>query len=353
MRWLDEGPEAERGEVTRPARGRGEPAAERAWLATQNREERQRTSVYTTAEMIVARLRRPARRRGDRGRRLHARPTLLDGGANTLYLCAPLHEQERLRTLFSMMVQELFAVVYETSRSDRQAARPAAPAVLDEAANIAPIPNLDEIASTGAGQGVQLLTVFQDLAQVSARYGRRAPTIVNNHRAKVFGTGISDPETLPTSPGSSAPASSSSARQHGGREGRRSQTEGDTYRDLAPANLVRERDPAPACSSTATCRRRRSSCAPGTKIPSCDGCATGSAPRRRGDEQGRRLEDRGTRARCRCGGPLRARRRRAAPRSPRSRCRCAWEPSGSSQRNAQRGCASSPADAGANRGLRG
>ena len=34
------------------------------------------------------------------------------------------------------------------------------------------------------------------MAQVSSRYGRRASTIVNNHRAKVFGTGISDAETL-------------------------------------------------------------------------------------------------------------------------------------------------------------
>jgi len=65
--------------------------------------------------------------------------------------------------------------------------------VLDEAANIAPIPNLDEIASTGAGQGVQLLSVFQDLAQVRSRYGDRAQTIVNNHRAKLFGAGVSRP----------------------------------------------------------------------------------------------------------------------------------------------------------------
>ena len=28
-----------------------------------------------------------------------------------------------------------------------------------------------------------------------------------------------------------------------GEKGRRSETEGDTYRDLAPANVVRERDP--------------------------------------------------------------------------------------------------------------
>jgi hypothetical protein len=31
--------------------------------------------------------------------------------------------------------------------------------------------------------------------------------------------------------------------QSSGERGRRSQTEGDTYRDLAPANVVRERNP--------------------------------------------------------------------------------------------------------------
>jgi type IV secretory pathway TraG/TraD family ATPase VirD4 len=49
--------------------------------------------------------------------------------------------------------------------------------VLDEAANIAPVPDLDVIASTGAGQGIQLVTVFQDLVQGTAVYGGRAKTI--------------------------------------------------------------------------------------------------------------------------------------------------------------------------------
>lgn len=34
------------------------------------------------------------------------------------------------------------------------------------------------------------------VAQVRARYGARAPTVLNNHRAKVFLPGIADPDTL-------------------------------------------------------------------------------------------------------------------------------------------------------------
>ena len=68
--------------------------------------------------------------------------------------------------------------------------------MLDEAANIAPLADLDALASTAAGHGVQLVTVWHDLAQINARYGPRAATVVNNHRAKLFLSGISDPSTL-------------------------------------------------------------------------------------------------------------------------------------------------------------
>ena len=52
------------------------------------------------------------------------------------------------------------------------------------------------LASTAAGQGIQLVTVWQDLAQIQARYGERASTVINNHRAKIILSGISDPATL-------------------------------------------------------------------------------------------------------------------------------------------------------------
>jgi type IV secretion system protein VirD4 len=67
---------------------------------------------------------------------------------------------------------------------------------LDEAAHIAPLPELDGLAATCASHGIQLITVWQDLAQVRARYGSRAPTVLNNHRAKIFLPGIADPDTL-------------------------------------------------------------------------------------------------------------------------------------------------------------
>lgn len=242
VRWLDEGPDANDAHIEGLLGEAGEPAAKRAWQATQNREERQRSSVYTTAEMIVGAFADPRVAEETKGAD-YSPAALLDGGANTLYLCAPLHEQERLRTIFSMLVQELLAVVYETVAATGKPLDPPLLLLLDECANIAPIPNLAEIASTGAGQGVQLLSVFQDMAQVSSRYGRQASTIVNNHRAKVFGTGISDPDTLSYVSRILGAGEFEQRSRSTGEKGRRSETEGDTYRDLAPANLVRQRDP--------------------------------------------------------------------------------------------------------------
>ncbi len=128
VRWLDEGPDANDAHIEELLNETGEAAAKRAWQATQNREERQRSSVYTTAEMIVGAFADPRVAEETKGAD-YSPAALLDGGANTLYLCAPLHEQERLRTVFSMLVQELLAVVYETVAATGQAARPAAAAL--------------------------------------------------------------------------------------------------------------------------------------------------------------------------------------------------------------------------------
>ncbi len=244
VRWLDEGPEASKAQVEELLAATGEPAAERAWQATKNREARQRASVYTTAEMALTAF-ADERVMEETANADYSPEALLEGAANTLYLCAPLHEQERLRGLFAAIVQELMAMAYERAAANGPLDPPLL-LLLDEAANIAPIPNLDEIASTGAGQGIQLLSIFQDMAQVGTRYGRRAPTIVNNHRAKLFGTGISDPETLSYVSRILGAARFEQRSRNTGERGRRSHTEGETYRDLAPANVIRERDPGTA-----------------------------------------------------------------------------------------------------------
>jgi type IV secretion system protein VirD4 len=238
--WLDEGPEACEAKVAPVLARAGEDRAARAFMATQNREERQRSSVYTTAETILAAFSDPKVAEETAG--ADYTPEQLLAGANTLYLIAPGKEQERLRSVFSTLIQELLALVEERATARGGPIDPYLLLLLDECANVAPFPDLAQTASTGAGQGVQLLSVFQDLAQVKTRFGNSAPTILNNHRATMLGQGVSDVETLDYFSrliGSGEFEQRSTSTQSGER-GRRSTTEGDTYRELAPAHLLRQ-----------------------------------------------------------------------------------------------------------------
>lgn len=190
LRWVDT---QEMSEVHELLEGGGHQDAIRAAHASWAREERQRGSVYTTAETVLEPFaeRSPVPASGliDLGR-------LLGGGSDTLYLCAPAHDQSRLRPLFSSLVTEVLRQAYAASARRGAPLDPPLLVVLDEAANIAPPAELDVLAATAAGHGIQLVTVFQDLAQVAARYGARSATVFNNHRAKLVLSGVSDQATL-------------------------------------------------------------------------------------------------------------------------------------------------------------
>ncbi|MGZ4221145.1 MAG: type IV secretory system conjugative DNA transfer family protein [Solirubrobacteraceae bacterium] len=119
------------------------------------------------------------------------------GGANTLYVVAPANDQRRLSGLFTALVSHIVAGAYERSAHIGRPIDPALLLALDEVANIAPLPGLDELASTGPGQGVHLLCVLQNISQAYDRWGRdRAETIIANHRARLFCSGIGDRATL-------------------------------------------------------------------------------------------------------------------------------------------------------------
>ncbi len=117
-------------------------------------------------------------------------------GPHTLFLSAPAHDQRRLRGYFTALAQQVLSHAFEKASRAGRPLDPALLVVLDEAAHIAPLAELDGLAATCASHGIQIVTVWQDLAQVKGRYGARAPTVLNNHRAKLFLPGIADPDTL-------------------------------------------------------------------------------------------------------------------------------------------------------------
>jgi type IV secretion system protein VirD4 len=211
-------------------------AASASWI----RDERQRSSVYSTAETVLEAYADPTVQRASAFPDITAEG-LLDGGAHTLYLCATIRDQHRLRPLFVTLIQEVVEELYRASALRGEPLDPPLLLVLDEAANIAPIPDLDVLAATGAGQGLQLVTVLQDLAQAQQRWGRdRADTIVNNHRARIIGAGVADERTLTYLRSVLGDEQIEQISSTSGERGRRSTTRSTTYRALAGPHVVRQ-----------------------------------------------------------------------------------------------------------------
>jgi type IV secretion system protein VirD4 len=197
--WIDR---RETTEVSEALGALGDVDALDAWAATCAREERQRDSVYATAEAILRAFASPSARSATditpddhtAGRVLDVDRLITD--AATLYLVAPAHEQGRLRPLFESLVQAVLRAAQDVHARTGRPLDPALMVMLDEAANIAPLRQLASYAATGAGQGIQICSVWQDLAQVEALYGRRAATVVNGHTARLFLAGSADLGTL-------------------------------------------------------------------------------------------------------------------------------------------------------------
>jgi type IV secretion system protein VirD4 len=216
--------------------------AVQAFAATINREDRTRSSAYTTAETVLAAFADPGVLTTTTRQPAIDPDRLLDGGNHTLYICGPLHEQARLRPLFTALIEQTIARIYD--RANRTTDRLAKPLLLaiDEAANIAPLPDLAQIASTARGVGIQLVTIWQDFAQIQARYGTFAQTVINNHRAKVVLAGVSDTPTLDYISrliGDEQVTETSRTRNP---DGKTSTTETTRHRPLAPTAGLRRAD---------------------------------------------------------------------------------------------------------------
>ena len=242
VRWLDE---EETTEVLLALELAGVPEALRAARASFGREERQRASVYTTAETVVAGFADPAVAASTETCDIDP-AALVGGGAGSLFCCTPAREQERLAPVFTAIVREVLDAAFERAAATGRPLDPPLLVVLDEAASVAPLADLDRVLATAAGHGVQLVTVWQDLAQVESRYGSRWATVVNNHRAKIVCSGIADPLTLQHVAALLGDEERAEQSWTVGYDGRRSRTDAVTVRALAPPGWLRQLPPGEA-----------------------------------------------------------------------------------------------------------
>jgi hypothetical protein len=100
-----------------------------------------------------------------------------------------------LAPAFGGLLNDLINQAYRHVAATGKPLDPPLLVVIDEAGNT-PLRSLPEYASTLAGLGVLLVTIWQSLAQLEVAYGKASDTILTNHLTKVFYAGLSDPASI-------------------------------------------------------------------------------------------------------------------------------------------------------------
>ncbi len=169
-------------------------AAYDAVRAFETQADRTRSSIEATAQTLLRayRFARVARSADS----CQIRPDALLDAPATLYLIGDAKASKLLRPIFLALLGEIVDRAYE--RASLAGGRLELPLLLclDEAGNVAPLPNLAEIASTAPSHNIQLVSIFHDVSQARSRYGRQAETVINSHRARLLLPGVADLETL-------------------------------------------------------------------------------------------------------------------------------------------------------------
>jgi len=239
LHWLDSREDQQIKDILDAA---GVPAATDAWESSQYRTDRAVDSLYATAEEVLHVYGSQRVSASTEGHDLDLDHFL--SGDHTIYLYAPAHQQRLLRPLFETITQQVVAAAQEQAAlSPDGMLSPRLGLFLDEAGNCAALSDLDVLATTARGQGIQLVTVWHDKSQLEARYGTKASTILNNHRAKLFLSGLADLSALELGARLIGDQALVDRNRSMGSDGRHSLNESTSYRPLLPVEDLRRLRP--------------------------------------------------------------------------------------------------------------
>jgi type IV secretory pathway TraG/TraD family ATPase VirD4 len=239
LHWLDSREDQQIKDILDAA---GVPAALDAWESSQYRTDRAVDSLYATAEEVLHVYANEKVAASTEGHDLDLEHFL--SGNHTIYLYAPAHQQRLLRPLFEAITQQVVAAAQEqAARSPDGMLSPRLGLFLDEAGNCAALSDLDVLATTARGQGIQLVTVWHDKSQLEARYGTKTSTILNNHRAKLFLSGLADLSALELGARLIGDRALTERNRSMGSDGRHSLNESTQYRPLLPVEDLRRLRP--------------------------------------------------------------------------------------------------------------
>jgi len=194
VRWVDrhDGTDALRVLADRNGDGGdgGPPADLLAGILTTDH--REQSGIWSTASGALAAYRSAAALAS-------TEPPFLDAdgfcdGANTLYVCATGRAQQLLAPLVVGVLGDVRDATYRRAAAGRRT--PPVLLALDEVANISPIPDLPQMVTEGAGQGLLSLACLQDLSQARARWGTLGGAFLSLFGTTVVLGGIADLPTL-------------------------------------------------------------------------------------------------------------------------------------------------------------
>jgi len=114
--------------------------------------------------------------------------------SDTVYVCAPARYQALVAPIVVAFMEQVRAATYQAA-AENTLALPVT-LVLDEVANIAPLPDLPAMVSEGGGQGLLTLACLQDLSQARYRWGSQADGFPSLFGTKLLLPGIADLQTL-------------------------------------------------------------------------------------------------------------------------------------------------------------
>jgi type IV secretory pathway TraG/TraD family ATPase VirD4 len=119
-------------------------------------------------------------------------------GGGTLYLLGTTGSQLTVAPLVTALVEALLEVARTAASSSSDGfLDPPLTVLLDEAANIAPIPSLPNLLADGGGSGITTICVLQSLAQARARWGQAgADAMWDAATTKVILGGLAHAEDL-------------------------------------------------------------------------------------------------------------------------------------------------------------
>jgi type IV secretion system protein VirD4 len=162
-------------------------------VGIQRTDTRERSSIFSAAAGVLSAY------NSDGARHTAADPNF-DADAfvcstDTIYITAPEHHQASSAPLIVGMLEQIRHAGYRAAAKRYSAQRMLW--VLDEFANIAPIPDVLALASQAGGQRLDLMLGLQDLGQIASRYGHHvADAFMTLFQTKLILKGVSDPRTL-------------------------------------------------------------------------------------------------------------------------------------------------------------